>query len=81
MALFVRIPADPQLTALDRDVPDYEKHQQKYVEAQEQVELTGSIEVIEISKMFYNSGSDRNPEIQKRLVKAMRNDLQRNRKF
>lgn len=70
-----------KLTALDKVVPDYEKYRQKYVEAQEQVELIGSVEVIELSKQFYTEDGARSLEIQKQLIKAMRNDLQHNRKF
>lgn len=70
-----------KLTALDKGVSDYEKYRQKYVEAQEQVQLIGSVEVINISKKFYTEDPARSHEIQKNLVKATRNDLQHNRKF
>lgn len=76
------ITAYRKLTALDESASDYNKYQQKYVEAQEQVELIGSAEVINISKQFYeHSARGSEIQIQKNLVKAMRSDLQHNRKF
>lgn len=41
--------------ASDKSNSDYEKFRQKYVEAQEQVELIGSVEVIDLSKSFYTA--------------------------
>ena len=58
-----------------------EEYRQKYVSAQEQVELIASEKVNLISKEFYDAKPDDSPEIQKRLVDAMREDLQSTRKL
>jgi hypothetical protein len=70
-----------KITSSDSNELYYKKYQQEYVQAQEQVELIGNMEVVNISKSFYDADPARSPEIQKQLIKAMRNDLQHNRKF
>ena len=58
-----------------------EASRQEYVASQEQAELIGSENVVAISKEFYDKGPSSSPAIQKRLLQAMREDLNSIRKF
>jgi hypothetical protein len=52
---------------------------QKYVSAQQQVELIANNEIVQISKEFYTASVQNSPSIMSALIKAMRKDLNINR--